>query len=197
MSQKSRSDSAASTSAAIPCDTWAWGRELLIWGYQPQHHYTFKIIEPRQGRAGCMSLQYHDEKSETWLVLRGEIWALFVVESHVCTRIMRPGDIQNISPTVVHRMCGITNDAQVAEPSTPDVHAADKSRKKDVVRLHCVHGRETAPPRDAAQGKLIGTCVEYTDEAIRCVEQGTLPPEYNLEILRRHGAFSLGWKAGS
>lgn len=138
-----------------------------------------------------MSLQYHDHKSETWLMLRGEIWALFALEGRVCTKIMKAGDGQNIETGVIHRMMGLTADAQVAEPSTPDRHAADKSVPKDVVRLHCVHGREVVKARTAEEEQLVKLSIKYSEEAIACLESGKRPPEYNPEFLEGRGAFRI------
>ena len=64
----------------IQTDSWVWGNERIIWGYDSSHQYTFKILEPKRGHSGCMSLQYHHVKSETWLVLRGQLWTLFIVD---------------------------------------------------------------------------------------------------------------------
>ena len=176
---------------AIPVDRWVWGDERIIWGYAPDHAYTLKVLEPKRGRAGCLSLQYHHKKSESWFVLRGTAWALLIVDDQVCTRLMRPNDIQNIAASTVHRLMGVTDDVQVLEPSTPDRHAADKNAPKDVVRLHCVHGREVEKPRSAAEAKLIAQAIAWTEEAIACVEKGTLPPEYNAEFLVGRGSFAL------
>lgn len=176
---------------AIAVDEWSWGRERIVWGYAPTHQYTFKVLEPKRGRAGCLSLQYHHRKSETWFTLRGVGWALIIVEGVICTRLLRAGDIQNLETGVVHRLMGVSDDLQVLEPSTPDAHAADKSVPKDVVRLHCVFGREVAAPRNAEEARLVAQAAETTEEAIAAIESGALPVEYNLELLMRHGAFRL------
>jgi len=172
-------------------DTWVWGTERILWGFEPQHQYTFKVLEPKVGSAGCMSLQYHHEKSESWLVLRGEIWALFIVDGKVCTRIMRPRDGQHIIPGVIHRLAGISADAQMLEPSTPDRHAADKSVPKDVVRLHCVHGRECVLGRNAEEVALIDESIGVTISAMAAIAAGSPPAEINTDILARFGAFNL------
>lgn len=177
--------------AGTHVDNWVWGREQILWGFDPSHKYTFKILEPKRGRAGCMSLQYHHEKSESWLILRGELWALFIVEGKVCTRVLRPGDGQNILVGMVHRMTGLSDDVQVAEPSTPDKHAADKTVPKDVVRLHCVHGRPCDAVRDAAQAALVTQAIEVTEEALRAIDAGQRPREYNPEFLVGRGAFRI------
>jgi mannose-6-phosphate isomerase-like protein (cupin superfamily) len=175
----------------LQVDEWVWGTEKIVWGFDPSHKYTFKIIEPRRGRSGCMSLQYHHAKSETWLVIRGIAWGLVVAEDQVCTRLMRPGDIQNLPTGYIHRLMGVTADVQVVEPSTPDAHAADKTVPKDVVRLHCVLGREVSLPRNTLEAKIIEECVRVTEEAITAIERNELPKEYNLEILGRHGALRV------
>ena len=172
-------------------DTWVWGTERILWGFEPQHQYTFKVLEPKVGSAGCMSLQYHQEKSESWLVLRGEIWALFIVDGKVCTRIMRPRDGQHIIPGVIHRLAGMSADAQMLEPSTPDRHAADKSVPKDVVSLHCVHGRECVLGRNAAEIALIDESIAVTTSAMAAIEAGSTPAEINTDVLARFGAFNL------
>lgn len=177
--------------SAIKTDQWIWGNEGIIWGFDPSHKYTFKLIEPKQGRAGCMSLQYHHEKSETWIVWRGTIWGLVVAEGKVCTRIMRRGDIQNLPTGCIHRLMGLSPDAQVLEPSTPDRHAADKSVPKDVVRLHCVLGREVSPPGTEDERRLIEQCIGVTEAAIRAHESGCEPEELNRDVLSRHGALSI------
>lgn len=173
----------------LKTDEWVWGRETIVWGYDPSHRYTFKVLEPRRGREGCLSLQYHHEKSESWFLLRGIAWALIVSDGVVCTRVLKVGDIQNLPTGTIHRLMGISDDVQVLEPSTPDRHAADKSVKKDVVRLHCVLGRECDPPRDANERVLVEECVRITEDAIASIARGETPLEINRE--RISGAFHL------
>jgi hypothetical protein len=172
-------------------DSWIWGDEKIVWGYHPSHAYTLKVLEPKKGRAGCMSLQYHDHKSETWVAIRGLIWILIAVDGLVATKIMAPGDIQNISPGMIHRLTGITADAQILEPSTPDRHAADKSVTKDVVRLHCVHGRAVVPARTPGEAMLVEQAIRYTEEAVEAIERGELPPLHNPDHLCGRGAFQI------
>lgn len=172
-------------------DNWVWGTERILWGFEAHHRYTFKVLEPKLGTQGCMSLQYHDEKSESWLVLRGAVWTLFIVGGVVCTRIMRPRDGQHIIPGVIHRLAGMTADAQVLEPSTPDRHAADKTVKKDVVRLHCVHGRPCVDGRDDEERRLVAESIAITESAMKDIEAGRTPPELHLEVLKQYGAFVL------
>ena len=172
-------------------DEWVWGREKIVWGYDSSHKYTFKILEPKKGRPGCLSLQYHHQKSESWCVFKGIAWALVVVGDTVCVRVMRSGDIQNLPCGSIHRLMAVSDDLQVIEPSTPDAHAADKSAPKDVVRLHCVLGRECAAPRSAAEEKIVTRAIEITEEAIKAIESGNIPKEYHVEKLAELGAYTL------
>lgn len=172
----------------LQIDSWVWGRESIVWGFEPDHKYTLKILEPKLGRDGCMSLQFHHQKSETWFVLRGVIWALFVIDGEVVTKLMRKGDIQNISPGMIHRLCGVSSDALVLEPSTPDEHAADKKKPKDVVRLHCVHGRAVTAPQSELEKTVLIECARITDEALDSIAQGKEPREYNPAKLLGRGA---------
>ncbi len=175
----------------VHIDEWVWGREHIVWGFDPSHRYTCKILEPKKGRAGCLSLQYHREKSESWIVFRGEIWIVAVVGAQVCTRVMRRGDAQNLPTGTIHRLMGVSDDAQVIEPSTPDRHAADKAAPKDVVRLHCVLGREVAAPRSEEEATLIRSCIRYTEEAILALEKGAVPPEHQPALLAQYGATKI------
>ena len=159
----------------LPIDSWVWGNEVLVWGSKPEHEYTCKILEPKAGRLGCLSLQYHDKKSESWIVLRGVVWALIITDNKLTTRIMRAGDIQNLPAGTIHRLMGLSNDAQVVEASTPDRHAADKSVKKDVKRLHCVFDRPLDPARSSQEKDLIAQAINATEAAIAAYESGTLP----------------------
>ncbi len=173
-------------------DEWRWGKEQILWGYEPDHRYTFKVLEPKKGREGCLSLQYHHEKSETWAVFRGTAWAMVVVNGEVCTRLMKAGDVQNLSAGMIHRLMAVSDDVQVLEPSTPDAHAADKNAPKDVVRLHCVFGRECADPRSDEEKQIVEKCIQVTEDAIVAIEKGEVPVELNLETLWKNGGFSIG-----
>lgn len=181
------------TSAAesAPQDSWVWGTETILWGFSPQHEYTLKLLEPRPGRDGCLSLQHHHEKSETWFVLEGKVWALVVQNDYVITRVMKKGDFQNLPAGTIHRLMGITPDAKVLESSTPDRHAADKSVKKDVVRLHCVHGRECESYSKPEKQDLVDEAIEASERAILAVEAGEVPEELNVDYLIDAGAVPM------
>jgi mannose-6-phosphate isomerase-like protein (cupin superfamily) len=168
-------------------DKWIWGKEQILRGDDPSHEFTLKILEPEKGRMGCLSLQYHDKKSELWIVFKGLAWALVVVDGVVCTRVMREGDFQVLNQGVLHRLMAVTNDLKVIEPSTVDEHARDKSYPKDVIRLHCVHGREISLPRSEKESELVRESSRVTEEAILAVEASEIPPEYNVDLLYRKG----------
>lgn len=172
-------------------DSWVWGTETILWGSHPDHQYTLKVLEPKVGRQGCLSLQYHNEKSESWVCWSGAAWALAIVDGQVATRILRRGDIQNLPTGIIHRLMSITPDAKVVEPSTPDRHAADKSVEKDVVRLHCVLGRPVAEPRSQAEAALVATAIQYTEQAIAAIERGELPVEHNTELMMKLGGWNI------
>ena len=172
-------------------DTWAWGTETIIWGFDPSHQYTFKILAPKKGKQGMLSLQYHHVKSESWFQLRGQSWALLVIDGKVCTRILKPGDIQNIPTGTIHRLMALTDDCQVIEPSTPDKHAADKSVPKDVVRLDCVLGRPISQPRNEEEAKIVSECVRVSNEAYQAVEKGFAPHELNSDKIMGISGFQL------
>ncbi len=171
----------------IKTDQYVWGQEQILWGFDPAHQYTLKVLEPKPGKAGCLSLQYHKEKSESWLVLSGAAWILMVVEGKVCTRIMRRGDLQNIPTGTIHRIAAASSDLKVLEPSTPDRHAADKTVVKDVIRLHCFHGREVSAPGDESQKQIVNDCVTVSQTAMDSIAAGNTPEEFNPELLLKLG----------
>ncbi len=172
-------------------DRLVWGAERIVWGYSTEHQYTYKILEPKVGRVGCLSLQYHLEKSESWLVIRGRVWALVAIGDQVATKIMSVGDAQNLPTGIIHRLMGLTSDCQVAEASTPDRHVADSSIPKDVVRLHCVNGRPVSEPTSEVMGKVVKRAIELTEEAIAAIEAGREPREVNPELLQSNGFFNI------
>ena len=172
-------------------DHWVWGTETILWGFDPEHQYTFKVLAPKKGKEGCLSLQYHNEKSETWFQFKGLSWALVVVDESVCTRVLKPGDVQTIPKGAIHRLMGLSDDCQVLEPSTPDKHAADKSVQKDVIRLHCYLGREAAAPRTEDEKKIVQRAIDISNEAIKAVERGELPQEIDLKKLLDFGGTTL------
>ncbi|MCB0354859.1 MAG: hypothetical protein KDD64_15095 [Bdellovibrionales bacterium] len=172
-------------------DSWHWGTESIFWGFDPSHQYTLKLLQPKKGRDGCLSLQYHHEKSESWVVLEGVAWAFMIVDGQVCTRLLKKGDVQNLPTGIIHRLMGASDDVKILEPSTPDRHASDKSQPKDVVRLHCVFGRECAAARDSAEEALVERAIVVTEEAILQLERGELPQEIAPDLGGSLGAWNV------
>jgi mannose-6-phosphate isomerase len=105
-----------------------WGWEL-IWA--ESEHYVGKLLFVRSGEA--LSLQYHEQKDESWLVREGRArlelgevgGGLEVVE-------IEPGDAFRYRPGTVHRITAL-EDTLVLEVSTPHLD--------DVVRVEDRYGR--------------------------------------------------------
>lgn len=178
-------------SKSLHIDEWVWGKETIIWGFDSSHQYTFKVLEPKKGKEGMLSLQYHHQKSESWYQLRGSAWALLVIDSVICTRILTPGDIQNIPTGTIHRLMALTDDCQVLEPSTPDKHAADKSLPKDVVRLDCILGRPISEPRDQLEAKIVIDSKIISLKACEDIDNNKMPEELNTDLLIGKTGFKL------
>jgi mannose-6-phosphate isomerase-like protein (cupin superfamily) len=100
-----------------------WGREL--W-WAVTERYAGKRLEVRAGHS--LSLQYHERKLETLLVVEGRI-ALRVGDE---AREVGPGVAVTIPAGTLHRLRAIT-DAVIYEVSTPDLD--------DVVRVEDDYGR--------------------------------------------------------
>lgn len=86
----------------------SWGREH--WFHNSQL-YCYKHLFVRQGE--YCSYHYHAEKSETFVVLVGEIELILQAE----LRVMKPGDSVTIHPYEKHQFRGVV-DSVVAEAST-------------------------------------------------------------------------------
>jgi mannose-6-phosphate isomerase-like protein (cupin superfamily) len=109
-----------------------WGWEL-IWAEAEQ--YVGKLLFVRAGQA--LSLQYHEEKDESWLVREGRAsLELGQVGEPLETIEIRPGDAFRYRPGTVHRVTAI-EDTLIIEVST--------NHLDDVVRLEDRYGR---PDRD-------------------------------------------------
>ncbi len=100
-----------------------WGRE--VW-WAVTDRYAGKRLEVRAGHS--LSLQYHERKLETLLLVQGRI-ALRVGEEE---REVGPGVAVTIAPGTLHRMRAVT-DAVLYEVSTPELD--------DVVRVQDEYGR--------------------------------------------------------
>jgi mannose-6-phosphate isomerase-like protein (cupin superfamily) len=109
-----------------------WGYEL-IWADAEQ--YVGKVLFVRAGQA--LSLQYHEEKDESWLVQSGRAsLELGEVGGALTAHEIVEGDCFRYRPGTVHRVTAI-EDTTILEVSTPHLD--------DVVRLEDRYGR---PERD-------------------------------------------------
>jgi mannose-6-phosphate isomerase len=108
-----------------------WGWEL-IWAEAEQ--YVGKLLFVRAGHS--LSLQYHEQKDESWLVQEGRATLeLGEVGGALETIEITTGDAFRFRPGTVHRVTAI-EDALVLEVSTPHLD--------DVVRLEDRYGRADA-----------------------------------------------------
>ena len=99
-----------------------WGHEELL---EHNEHYVMKRLFMKAGHR-C-SLQYHNEKHETFIVLSGKL--KFYVGASVDSieeKILTAGDYYVVPPGLIHRMEGI-EDSFYVEASTTQLD--------DVVRL--------------------------------------------------------------
>lgn len=104
-----------------------WGHEII---YAENDRYAGKILFVKAGER--LSLQYHEKKDETILVLSGELDLQIEEKGELVLRRLKPGDSCHIPPRARHRMIGAT-DCQIAEASSPELN--------DVVRLEDNYGR--------------------------------------------------------
>jgi len=107
-----------------------WGWEL-IWAMTDV--YCGKVLFVRAGES--LSLQFHREKDESWLVQSGrarlELGALG--ERALKEEVVGPGAAFHYTPGTVHRVTAL-EDTTILEVSTPQLD--------DVVRLEDAYGRE-------------------------------------------------------
>jgi len=100
-----------------------WGYELL-WAVTPR--YAGKVIHIDAGRR--LSLQYHDEKHESILVLSGSLHLHRGSGDSATVQVLAPGESADIPAGAVHRFEASTDgDVELIEVSTPELD--------DVVRL--------------------------------------------------------------
>jgi mannose-6-phosphate isomerase len=106
-----------------------WGWEL-VWA--EAEAYVGKLLFVRAGES--LSLQYHEQKDESWLVQEGRARLELGEVGGVREAVeIGPGDAFRFRPRTVHRVTAL-EDTLVVEVSTP--HLAD------VVRLDDRYGRE-------------------------------------------------------
>ncbi len=107
-----------------------WGHELL-WALSEE--YCGKLLFVRAGHS--LSLQFHREKDESWLVQSGRAkLELGSVGDPILTEeVVAAGAAFRFPPGTVHRVTAI-EDTTILEVSTPQID--------DVVRLEDAYGRE-------------------------------------------------------
>ncbi|HET7127979.1 MAG TPA: hypothetical protein VFJ93_02765 [Gaiellaceae bacterium] len=107
-----------------------WGHEL-IWALT--EYYCGKVLFVRAGHA--LSLQFHREKDESWLVQSGRAKLELgdAGQAALAEEVVGPGYAFHYSPGTVHRVTAL-EDTTILEVSTPQLD--------DVVRLEDAYGRE-------------------------------------------------------
>ena len=107
-----------------------WGHEL-IWAHTDQ--YVGKILFVKAGES--LSLQFHREKDESWLVQSGraKLELGSVGDAMLKVEIIAPRAAFRFRPGTVHRVTAL-EDTTIIEASTPQLD--------DVVRLEDRYGRE-------------------------------------------------------
>ncbi|HEX4929439.1 MAG TPA: hypothetical protein VFV62_01930 [Gaiellaceae bacterium] len=107
-----------------------WGYEL-IWAVSEA--YAGKVLFVKAGAA--LSLQFHNEKDESWLVQSGRARLELggVGQQVLHEEVIGPGAAFRFRPGTVHRVTAI-EDTTILEVSTPQLD--------DVVRLEDLYGRE-------------------------------------------------------
>jgi mannose-6-phosphate isomerase len=107
-----------------------WGHEL-IWALTDT--YCGKVLFVRAGHA--LSLQFHREKDESWLVQSGRAKLELgdAGQGALAEEVVGPGYAFHYTPGTVHRVTAL-EDTTILEVSTPQLD--------DVVRLEDAYGRE-------------------------------------------------------
>jgi mannose-6-phosphate isomerase len=107
-----------------------WGHEL-IWALTDT--YCGKVLFVRAGHA--LSLQFHREKDESWLIQSGRVKLELgdAGQGALAEEVVGPGFAFHYRPGTVHRVTAL-EDTTILEVSTPHLD--------DVVRLEDAYGRE-------------------------------------------------------
>ena len=107
-----------------------WGHEL-IWALTDT--YAGKLLFVKAGHS--LSLQFHREKDESWLIQSGRARLELgdAGQAALAEEIVGPGVAFHYAPGTVHRVTAI-EDTTILEVSTPQLD--------DVVRLEDAYGRE-------------------------------------------------------
>lgn len=106
-----------------------WGNEL-IWAVTDR--YVGKILHIKKGHS--LSLQYHNQKDETVMVLTGKLKFVHYKEGEPQqSTVLEPRQPFHVTPRLRHRMIAL-EDTDVVEVSTTEL--------EDVVRLEDDYGRK-------------------------------------------------------
>jgi mannose-6-phosphate isomerase len=110
-----------------------WGHEL-IWAEAEQ--YVGKVLFVKAGES--LSLQFHREKDESWLVHAGraKVELGSAGDAVLNEEVVGPGAAFRFRPGTVHRVTAL-EDTTILEVSTPQLD--------DVIRLEDRYGREGTP----------------------------------------------------
>ncbi|MCS6893214.1 MAG: hypothetical protein NZO16_01385 [Deltaproteobacteria bacterium] len=165
-------------------DFWVWGTETIVSGENDD--FTIKILEPKDGLSGVLSLQAHEKKHEYWIIKSGKGIAQFIVADSVLTVIATSNMIFKIAPNLPHRL-GSLSHLKVIEVSTLDEHSLDKNKSKDVVRYHCFHGRPCLKPNSRKFNELVSRSVEEFVNTLNT--QKVIEQKKNLVRLSEAGIF--------
>ena len=107
-----------------------WGHEL-IWAHADR--YVGKKIVIEAGKK--LSLQYHEQKDESILVLKGTLRLHYGATRESVAQIdLEPGQFAHIETGAVHRFEALEERVELIEVSTPELG--------DVVRLEDDYDRE-------------------------------------------------------
>jgi mannose-6-phosphate isomerase-like protein (cupin superfamily) len=105
-----------------------WGHELR---FVRTERFAGKLLFIKAGNQ--LSLQYHEEKDEAFLVHSGELELVLGTGSEQRVERLGPNEAWRVTPKTVHRFRAVT-DCLLFEVSTPEL--------EDVVRLDDDYGRE-------------------------------------------------------
>lgn len=105
-----------------------WGYELI---FAHTGRYVGKILHIHPGES--LSLQYHEEKDETFYLASGEMELQVDEGDGLVVRRLGVGDAYHVAPGTRHRMVAGASGCELVEVSTPELD--------DVVRLEDRYGR--------------------------------------------------------
>ena len=105
-----------------------WGHELI---FAHTDRYVGKLLSIAPGQA--LSLQYHEQKDETFFVARVAIELVVEENGGLISRTLSAGESYHVVPPTRHRMIAGEHGCDLFEVSTPELD--------DVVRLEDRYGR--------------------------------------------------------